>query len=420
MKSLSVRLRPDKLEYFVGQEHFFYDGSLFYNSIKNKTFKSAIFFGPSGTGKTTLARIIAKSVNSDFFEINASETGTKELKEVLGTAKDKFFSLREEITFLYVDEFHRWNKLQQDSLLKSLEEGAVKFIGSTTENPYFSINDAILSRVGRIYEFRKLSDSNLKTVLKRALSDTEFGLGNIKKSIDEDAVDLLSEISNGDLRYALDSLEFIFNNSNDDKITSKTVKEACQRAKGTFHKSEDYYNLLSALQKSVRGSDPDAAVFYLAKLIDGGCDLKSISRRILVMASEDVSLAYPMAITVVNSCVSAAEKVGFPEARIHLSQAVCLLASCPKSNKTYLAVDKALSDIQNKTIDEMPAHIMDSHYSGAKSLGRGKDYLYPHNFGGYVKQQYLPDNISDVKYYEPTDNGKEKFFKSYLEGLKKL
>ena len=179
MKSLSVRLRPDKLEYFIGQEHFFYDGSLFYNSIKNKTFKSAIFFGPSGTGKTTLARIIAKSVNSDFFEINASETGTKELKEVLGTAKDKFFSLREEITFLYVDEFHRWNKLQQDSLLKSLEEGAVKFIGSTTENPYFSINDAILSRVGRIYEFRKLSDSNLKTVLKRALSDTEFGLGNI-------------------------------------------------------------------------------------------------------------------------------------------------------------------------------------------------------------------------------------------------
>lgn len=420
MKPLSVRFRPDTAENFVGQEHFFYKGSLFYNAIKNKTFKSAIFFGPPGTGKTTLARIAAKAVDSDFVEINASETGTKELKTLLEKAKNNFFSLTNQVTFLYVDEFHRWNKLQQDSLLKALEEGSIKFIGSTTENPYFSINNAILSRVGRIYEFHKLSDDNIASVLRAALSDKEQGLGNIQISVDDKAIVYLAELSKGDLRYALDSMEFIFNNANNNsKISTKEIKEACQRNLGSFHSKEDYYNLLSALQKSVRGSDPDASIFYLAKLIDGGCDLKSISRRILVMASEDISLAYPMAITIVNSCVDSAERVGFPEAGIHLAQAVCMLASCPKSNRTYMALQKALSDIKNKNIDDMPKHLMDSHYSGSSSLGRGEGYLYPHSFGGYVDQQYLPDNIKDIIYYEPTENGKEKVFKAYLEELKK-
>lgn len=415
-------MRPDTLENFVGQEHFMYEGSLFYNSIKNRTFDSAIFFGPSGTGKTTLARIIAREMDGDFHELNASVTGTKELKELIERAKLSFYGLEKRTTYVYVDEVHRWNKLQQDSLLKALEEGVIKFIGSTTENPYFSINNAVISRVRNIYEFRRLSADNLVAIIRRALEDKERGFGNLNIKYETEAVRILAEMANGDARVALDTIGFIVDNLSDGQIIdSRIVSEAMQRKVGFYDKEDDRYNLLSALQKSVRGSDPDAAVHYLARLLDGGADIRMIGRRLLVMASEDIGMAYPSAISIVTACVQAADMVGLPEAAINLAQAVVLLASAPKSNASCMALEAAMHDIKTRKIDDVPPHLKDSHYKGANDLGYGQGYKYPHAFGGYVEQQYLPDNLyrEGVKYYKPTENGSEAAFKKYLESLHK-
>ena len=423
MIPLSTRMRPSTLDEFVGQEHFIYEGSLLYNSIKNKTFDSAIFFGPSGTGKTTLARIIAREMDGNYTEINASTTGTKELKGLIDDAKLKFYGLENKATYVYIDEFHRWNKLQQDSLLKALEEGVIKFIGSTTENPYFAINNAIISRVRNIYEFKRLDDSCIKKILIRALTDTEKGLGNLNVKYDEEAIDILAELSNGDARVSLDTLGFIVDNLDLSKpITKEIVAEAMQRKIGFYDKGDDRYNLLSALQKSIRGSDPDAAIHYFARLVDGGADIQMIGRRLMVMASEDVGMAYPSAISIVTSCVQAALMVGYPEASINLAQAVVLLASAPKSNASYMAFEEALNDIRHRKIDDIPAHLKDTHYKGAKDMGLGEGYKYPHAYGGYVKQQYLPDNLFEEgkKYYRPTSNGSEASFKKFLEGLEKI
>ena len=422
MIPLSTRMRPSKLEDFVGQEHFMYPGSLFYNSIKNKTFDSAIFFGPSGTGKTTLARIIAREMDGKFYEINASTTGTKELKELIERAQDSFYGLENKTTYVYIDEFHRWNKLQQDSLLKALEEGVIKFIGSTTENPYFAVNNAIISRVRNIYEFKRLTPDNLITIIKRALNDRERGFGNLNIKYDEEALRTLAELSNGDARVALDAVGFIVDNLNEGQaIDNKIVSEAMQRKIGFYDKGDDRYNLLSALQKSIRGSDPDAAIHYFARLIDGGADIQMIGRRLLVIASEDVGMAYPSAISIVTACVQASLMVGLPEAAINLSQAVILLASAPKSNASYMAYNSAMEDLHSRQIDDVPLHLKSSNYSGAAKLGYGQNYKYPHAYGGYVKQQYLPDNLyrEGVKYYKPTENGSEASFKKYLEGLEK-
>ena len=420
MIPLSTRMRPSRLEDFVGQEHFMYPGSLFYNSIKNKTFDSAIFFGPSGTGKTTLARIIAREMDGKFYEINASTTGTKELKELIERAQDSFYGLEKKTTYVYIDEFHRWNKLQQDSLLKALEEGVIKFIGSTTENPYFAVNNAIISRVRNIYEFKRLTADNLLTIVKRALEDKNVGFGNLGIKYDEEALRILAQMAGGDARVALDAVGFIVDNLSEGQvIDKKIVSEAMQRKIGFYDKGDDRYNLLSALQKSIRGSDPDAAIHYFARLIDGGADIQMIGRRLLVMASEDVGMAYPSAISIVTACVQASLMVGLPEAAINLSQAVILLASAPKSNASYMAYNSAMEDLHSRQIDDVPPHLKDSHYSGAAKLGYGQSYKYPHAYGGYVKQQYLPDNLyrEGVKYYKPTENGSEGSFKKYLEGL---
>lgn len=420
MIPLSTRMRPDCLEDFVGQEHFIYPGSLLYNSIKNKTFDSAIFYGPSGTGKTTLARMIAREMDAGFTEINASTTGTKELKELIDSARLRFYGLESRTTYVYIDEFHRWNKLQQDSLLKALEDGVLKFIGSTTENPYFSINNAVLSRVRNIYEFKRLDTGQIKKMLLRALNDTEKGLGNLHIQYDEEALDILADLSGGDGRVSLDTLGFIVDNLDlSQKITKEMVAEAMQRKIGFYDKGDDRYNLLSALQKSIRGSDPDAAIHYFARLIDGGADIQMLGRRLMVIASEDIGMAYPSAVSVVTSCVQAALMVGLPEASINLAQAVIMLASAPKSNAAYMAYAQALSDIKCRKIDDVPLHLRDNHYKGAKEQGIGKEYLYPHAYGGYVEQQYLPDNLyaEGVKYYKPTANGSEASFKKFLEGL---
>jgi putative ATPase len=422
MIPLSTRMRPQKLEEFVGQEHFLYQGSLLYNAIKNKTFDSAIFFGPSGTGKTTLARIIAGEMDANFTEINASTTGTKELKALIESAKTSFYGLEKKSTYVYIDEFHRWSKLQQDSLLKALEEGVIRFIGSTTENPYFSVNNAIISRVRNIYQFKGLSERQLETIVRRAIEDKDKGVGAIDIKWEEDAIGLLENLSNGDARVALDTIGFIAENVKiGSAVTKDIVSEAMQRKIGFYDKGDDRYNLLSALQKSVRGSDPDAAIHYFARLIDGGADIQTIGRRLLVMASEDIGMAYPSAVSIVTSCVQAAMMVGLPEAAINLSQAVILLASAPKSNASNVAYERALADIRNKKIDDVPSHLKDSHYKGAKDLGFGNSYKYPHAYGGYVEQQYLPNNLYEagVKYYTPTENGSEASFKKYLESLGK-
>ncbi|MGN0659309.1 MAG: replication-associated recombination protein A [Emergencia sp.] len=421
MIPLSTRMRPDRLEDFVGQEHFMYKGSLLYNSIKNKTFDSAIFYGPSGTGKTTLARIIAREMDSSFTEINASAAGTRELKELIDNARLRFFGLENRTTYVYVDEFHRWNRLQQDSLLKALEEGVIRFIGSTTENPYFAVNNAVLSRVRNIYEFRRLDESHIRELLLRALNDREKGFGNLNIGFDEEALDLLAGLANGDGRVALDTLGFIVDNLDLEKqhITRELVAEAMQRKIGFYDKGDDRYNLLSALQKSIRGSDPDAAIHYFARLVDGGADIQMIGRRLLVIASEDIGMAYPSAVSIVTSCVQAAQMVGYPEAAINLAQAVILLASSPKSNTAVTAYQEALADVRSRRIDDVPAHLKDSHYKGAEKLGLGEGYKYPHAYGGYVEQQYLPDNLyrEGVRYYRPTSNGSEASFKKFLEGL---
>jgi putative ATPase len=415
-------MRPQSLDDFVGQRHFMYKGSLLYNAIKNHTFESAVFHGPSGTGKTTLARIVAREMDADFVEINASETGIKELRALIDDAKVKFFGLEKKQTYVYIDEFHRWNKLQQDSLLKALEDGVLHFIGSTTENPYFSVNNAVLSRVGQIYEFFPLDTDDIEELLKRALTDEKRGLGARAIPFDGQAVHILADMASGDARIALDRLGFIAENLGEgEEITKEIVAEAMQRQTTFYDRGDDRYNLLSALQKSVRGSDPDAAIHYLARLIEGGADIVMIGRRLLVMASEDVGMAYPQAIGVVTSCVQAAQMTGLPEARINLAEAVVFMAACPKSNSACAAYEAAAADLRSKNIDDVPNHLKDTHYKGAEVRGYG-GYVYPHSFGGWVEQQYLPDNLykEGVRYYEPTDHGREAAFKKYLEGLESL
>ena len=403
MVPFSTYVRPERLEDFIGQEHFLKRNALVYNAIKEGRFESAVFYGPSGTGKTTLARIIAKMQDDSFIQINAADVGISELKKILAEAKDRFYGIISKSTYLYVDEIHRWNKSQQDSLLSALEEGYIKVIASTTENPFFEINNQILSRIRNIYEFKSLANDDIVKLLKRGVDI--FAGDDRVIDYDEDALMLIAEKSNGDARIALDTLGFILNSlKGEDRITEEKVYEITHdRQYMKFNKLDDKYNVFSALHKSMRGSDPDAAVHYLARLLQGGEDVKVIGRRLLVAASEDVGLAYPQVIGIVRSCVEAAHMLGMPEARIPLSQAVVLISLAPKSRSTYNAINSAIEEIKTGRIDDVPDHIRNFHNN---------------NDANRPGDQFLPDNLykKGVRYYVPSDNGLEKdIYSAYLK-----
>lgn len=418
---LASRLRPATLDEVVGQQHIIGKDKLLYRAIKADKLGSVIFYGPPGTGKTTLAKVIAKTTSSEFCQINATVAGKKDMEEVTKQAKDNL-GMYGKKTILFVDEIHRFNKGQQDYLLPFVEDGTITLIGATTENPYFEVNGALLSR-SSVFELHPLSKEDVKTVIHRAVYDKERGMGSYHAEIDEDAVEFLADIAGGDARNALNAVELgvLTTECSEDgiiHITLDVAQECIQKRVVRYDKTGDnHYDTISAFIKSMRGSDPDAAVYYLAKMLYAGEDIKFIARRIMICASEDVGNADPMALTVAVSASQAVERIGMPEAQIILSQAVLYVACAPKSNSAVNAISAASDNVrQYKTT--VPPHLQDAHYKGAKKLGHGVGYKYAHDYPGhYVKQQYLPNEIKDARFYEPGDNGYEKKIKEHLEQL---
>ncbi len=418
---LASRLRPVTLEEVVGQQHIIGKDKLLYRAIKADKLGSIIFYGPPGTGKTTLARVIAHTTSAEFTQINATAAGKKDMEEVVKKAKDSL-GMYQKKTILFVDEIHRFNKGQQDYLLPFVEDGTITLIGATTENPYFEVNGALISR-SSIFELYPLEKEEIKTLLLRAVYDVEKGMGSYGAVIDDEALDFLADISGGDARNALNAIELgilTTERSQDGKIhiTVETASQCIQKRVVRYDKTGDnHYDTISAFIKSMRGSDPDAAVYYLAKMLYAGEDIKFIARRIMICASEDVGNADPMALTVAVSAAQAVERVGMPEAQIILSQAVLYVASAPKSNSAVNAISRAMENVRNyKTT--VPVHLQDAHYKGAGKLGHGIVYKYAHDYPNhYVKQQYMPEEIEGTVFYEPGDNGKEREIKEWLSFL---
>ncbi|WP_411327853.1 replication-associated recombination protein A [Eubacterium callanderi] len=420
---MSVRMRPTTLDEFVGQTHIIGKGKLLYRLIEADKLSSVVFYGPPGTGKTTLAKIIAHRTQAAFYELNAVTSGKKEITEILDKAKDNL-GIYNRKSILFIDEIHRFNKAQQDALLPSVEGGLVILIGATTENPYFEINSPLLSR-STIFEFKTLTDDEIKGLLRRAVTDKKKGYGSMKVKVDEEALDHLTAVSNGDVRRALNALELgILTKEKDDQgyihIDLETAQECIQKKAVQYDKKGDnHYDTISAFIKSIRGSDPDAALYWLAKMLEAGEDPKFIARRIVISASEDIGNAEPMALVVATAAARAVEMIGLPEARINLAQAVTFLASAPKSNASYAGLDAASSAVRYQSNSEVPGHLRDSHYPGSEKLGRGLNYVYPHSHpGNYYPQQYLPDDLAGTRFYEPTENGYERKIKDRLEHLK--
>ena len=420
---LAARMRPRTLEEFVGQKHIVGKNKLLYRAIKADKLSSVIFYGPPGTGKTTLAKIIANSTESRFVQLNATTAGIKDIKETVKSASDEL-SISGKRSILFIDEIHRFNKTQQDALLPHVEDGTIILIGATTENPYFEVNNALVSR-SIIFSLNPLEKDDIKDLILNAINDTERGYGNKLIEISDDALDFLSDVANGDARSALNALELavITTEENDEGkiiIDLGVVEECIQKRALNYDKDGDnHYDTISAFIKSMRGSDPDAALYYLAKMIYAGEDPKFIARRIVICASEDVGNADPHALMVAVNAAQAVNFIGMPESRIILAQAVTYIASAPKSNAAYLGIDKALADVKHKRIKTVPPHLKDAHYNGAESLGNGNGYKYSHNYPGhYVKQQYLPDELVGTIYYEPTENGIEKKIKEKLDRLR--
>lgn len=422
---LASRLRPATLEEVVGQEHILGKDKLLYRAIKADKISSVIFYGPPGTGKTTLARVIANTTSSDFRQMNATISGKKDMEEVVQTAKNNY-GMYQKKTILFVDEIHRFNKAQQDYLLPFVEDGTIILIGATTENPYFEVNSALVSR-SIIFELKPLDKNDIKELLVRAITDEKKGMGSYGVIVDDDALDFLSDIAGGDARMALNAIELgilTTDRSEDGKIhiTGEIAQQCVQKRVLRYDKTGDnHYNTISAFIKSMRGSDPDAAVYYLARMLYAGEDIKFIARRIIICASEDVGNADPQALVVANAAAQAVERIGMPEAKIILSQAVVYVAAAPKSNASYLAVNKAWDMVQKKKIEKIPPYLQEAGYSGARSLERGIGYKYAHDYPNhYVEQQYLPDEIKDEVFYQPTENGYEKNIKAHLDFLRKL
>ena len=420
---LASRLRPTKLEEVVGQQHIIGKDKLLYRAIKADKLQSVIFYGPPGTGKTTLAKVIAQTTSAEFMQINATSAGKKDMEAVIEKAK-QLQGMYGKRTILFIDEIHRFNKGQQDYLLPFVEDGTVTLIGATTENPYFEVNGALISR-SIIFELKPLDKEDIKTLLHRALEDMEKGMGAYRAVADEDALEFLADVSNGDARSALNAIELgilTTERSADGliHITLDVASECIQKRVIKYDKNGDsHYDNISAFIKSMRGSDPDAAVYYLAKMLYAGEDVTFIARRIMICASEDVGNADPNALTVAVSAAQAVERLGMPEARIVLAQAVTYVASAPKSNAAYLAVDKALSVVRESRTAPVPTYLCDAHYKGAAKLGHGIGYKYAHDYPEhYVEQQYLPDEYKDMKFYEPTENGYEQTIREYFKKIK--
>lgn len=421
---LASRLRPVTLDEVVGQRHIIGKNKLLYRAIRADQLGSVIFYGPPGTGKTTLAKVIANTTKAGFRQINATVAGKKDMEEVVKEAKDSL-GMYGRKTILFVDEIHRFNKSQQDYLLPFVEDGTLILIGATTENPYFEVNNALISR-SRIFELKPLEKEDIKELIHRAVYDTEKGMGAYQAVIDEDAAEFLADAANGDARSALNAVELgilTTDRREDGKIhiDLETAQECIQkRAVGYDKNGDNHYDTISAFIKSMRGSDPDAAVYYLARMLYAGEDIKFIARTIMIHAAEDVGMADPQALTVAVSAAQAAERIGMPEAQIILSQAAIYVATAPKSNSVVTAIGEAMDAVANEKTAPVPVHLQDSHYKGAGKLGHGAGYCYPHDYPNhYVKQQYLPDGMEGREFYHASDQGYEKIIGERMDFIKK-
>jgi len=420
---LPARMRPRTLDEFVGQEQIVGPGTALRTAIENDDLTSVIFWGPAGCGKTALAAVIAEHTACRFESFSAVTSGVPEMRKVIQRAKElRRASGRR--TILFVDEIHRFNKAQQDALLPHVEDGTVILIGATTENPYFEVNSPLLSR-SRIFRFEPLSDDQVRALVERALADEERGLGKEQVRLDKDALDHIVDVAGGDARNALNALELAakvapLDESGAKTVTLKIAEQAIQKRVLKYDKNGDnHYDTISAFIKSMRGSDPDAAVYWLARMLAAGEDPKFIARRIVIQAAEDVGNADPMALMVATAAAAAVQFVGLPEAQIPLAQAAIYLACAPKSNASYVAINRANKDVTERKAPPVPRHLRDANYPGAKELGHGEGYLYPHSFPGHhVEQEYLPADAKSRVYYEPTEHGHEAKFKRRLERLR--
>ncbi len=420
---LAARMRPRTLDEVVGQQHIIARDKLLYRAIMADKLSSIILYGPPGTGKTTLAKVIANTTKAEFTQINATIAGKKDMEEVVKAAKDNL-GMYGKKTILFIDEIHRFNKGQQDYLLPFVEDGTVVLIGATTENPYFEVNGALISR-SVIFELKPLSSEDIKTLIKRAVTDPERGMGSFKAVIDDDALEMLSDIADGDARHALNAIELgILTTARSEDglihITRDVASECIQKKVARYDKDGDnHYDTISAFIKSMRGSDPDAAVYYLARMLNAGEDPKFIARRVMICASEDVGNADPQALQVAVAASLAVERLGMPEGRITLAQAVTYVATAPKSNAAYLSIDEALSTVRETGNLPIPTHLQDAHYKSAAKLGHGIGYKYAHDFPDhYVEQQYLPYELNGKEFYRPTGNGYEVRIKEHMAKLK--
>ncbi|MFH1360722.1 MAG: replication-associated recombination protein A [Candidatus Omnitrophota bacterium] len=417
---LSVRMRPQSLEEFVGQEHILGKGKLLTRAIEADRINSLILYGPPGSGKTTLAHCISQKTQAHFDRINAVSSNVDELRRLMAASKNRFLSTGRK-TILFIDEIHRFNKAQQDVMMPDLEEGHVVLIGATVFNPFFSLTGPLLSR-SLVFELKPLSSQEISLLIHRALKDKERGLGDLPIQTETKAVEFLADICDGDARRALNALEIgVMTTPKDNKetihFTLDVAQESIQKKQVNYDRDGDaHYDTASAFIKSMRGSDPDATLYWLAKMLYAGEDHRFIARRICICAAEDVGNADPQALCLASAALQVSEFVGLPEARIPLAQAAVYVACAPKSNASYMGLEKALQDVKNKKTQEVPVHLKDASYSGAEKLGHGKDYKYAHNFEGhYVEQDYMPNKAS---YYQPTDSGQEKIIRQRLKELR--